>query len=374
MLRFAELLPLIQLCNAVYVIQDAYTPSNFFDMFDFFTGPDPTQGFVKFVDQTTALSAGMISQDNTSVRFGVDFKTMNPEGGRSSIRLESKNTYNQGLIILDLAHMPGGICGTWPAFWTIGPEWPSNGEIDILEGVNSQVADAMTLHTGPGCSINSSGNERFTGSVKTSNCDVQAPGQGANVGCGIVTNDTTTYGDGFNDIGGGVYATEWTADTISIYHFARANVPADISSGAPTPSSWGEPLAVFSGCNFQEAVKNQTIIFDTTFCGQWAGQDSVWRADPVCSQKAATCQEFVSNNPTDFANAYWEVNSLKIYRQQDTGYIGQSPIPTPQPSPAESSSSDIATLAPTESTGIPLIVSTMNTFSTMVQKHCSCHY
>jgi hypothetical protein len=148
---------------------------------------------VEFVDQTTARTAGLIAQDGSSVKFGVDHQTTNPQDGRMSIRLESKKSYNQGLIVVDLAHMPGSICGTWPAFWTIGPDWPSNGEIDIIEGVNSQMANAMTLHTTAGCSINNAGKQRFTGSIKTKNCDTKAPGQGANVGCGISTTDMSTY-------------------------------------------------------------------------------------------------------------------------------------------------------------------------------------
>lgn len=75
----------------------------------------------------------MIVASSTSVSFGVDYKNVAPYG-RQSIRLTSKKSYNSGLIILDLAHMPGGICGTWPAFWTLGPDWPNHGEIDIIEG------------------------------------------------------------------------------------------------------------------------------------------------------------------------------------------------------------------------------------------------
>jgi hypothetical protein len=307
------------------------------------------QTLVKFVDQGTAQNAGLISQLGTSVKFGVDHQTVNPQNGRMSVRLESKKTYNQGLIVVDLAHMPSSICGTWPAFWTIGPDWPANGEIDIIEGVNSQTANAMTLHTAAGCSINNAGKQRFSGSIKTTNCDTQAPGQGDNVGCGISTNDTTTYGDGFNNAGGGVYATAWTADAISVYHFSRANIPADLKTGNPDPSQWGEPLAIFNGCDFREAVNNQTIIFDTTFCGQWAGQDAVWKADAVCSQKAATCQDYVAGNPGDFANAFWEVNYVKVY-QQDGGNIGQSPIPAPTPSSSMASPvpapTETATLGP----------------------------
>ncbi len=35
--------------------------------------------------------------------------------------------------------------------WTLGPDWPNNGEIDIIEGVNSgayqKFKNLMSLHT-----------------------------------------------------------------------------------------------------------------------------------------------------------------------------------------------------------------------------------
>ncbi|TID16427.1 hypothetical protein E6O75_ATG11545 [Venturia nashicola] len=331
---FTLLLSLTRTSIAGYALKDAYTPSNFFNSFNFYTGEDPTQGTVKFVDQSTAQSAGIISTNGSSVKFGVDHSNQAPDG-RMSVRLESKQSYDQGLIIADISHMPGSICGTWPAFWTVGPDWPSNGEIDIIEGVNSGMTNSMTLHTKAGCSLSSApaaanANQKYTGSIKTSNCDVNASDQDTNAGCGIGTQDTMTYGDGFNNDGGGVYATEWTGQAIQVFHFARSNIPADILAGTPDPTTWGTPLALFSGCDFDSYVKNQTIVFDTTFCGQWAGSKDVWQADPVCSKKAATCEDYVKNNPADFAGAYWDVNSVKVY-QQNNGFIGSAPA-TPKPS------------------------------------------
>ena len=140
----------------------------------------------------------------------------------------------------------------------LGANWPNGGEIDIIEGVNQQSQNDMTLHTSDGCSVNNGG---FTGSMSTSNCYVNAPGQSTNAGCGIAATSSETYGTGFNNIGGGVYATEWTSSAISIWFFPRYAIPGDISSGNPDPSGWGTPLASFSGnCDIDSHFGPQQIV------------------------------------------------------------------------------------------------------------------
>jgi hypothetical protein len=61
-----------------------------------------------------------------------------PPSFDSSIRISTTKTYNGGLFIADFERMPFG-CSLWPAYWSVGTDWPTNGEIDILEGVNNQV-------------------------------------------------------------------------------------------------------------------------------------------------------------------------------------------------------------------------------------------
>lgn len=90
----------------------------------------------------------------------------------------------------------------------------------------------MTLHTGPGCSI--SNHTDMLGYVSTDNCDVNAFGQSANQGCQIKTDDDRTYGEGFNNNGGGMYATEVTADFINIFFFPVARFRG--ISRAPHPT------------------------------------------------------------------------------------------------------------------------------------------
>lgn len=75
---------------------------------------------------------------------------------------------------------------------------------------------------------------------------------------------------------------------------------------------------------------NHNIVFDTTFCGAWAGATNVWDATgSSCGAKAATCNDFVGNNPAAFVDSYWLINSVKVY--QDSGATkreeGLTPVP-----------------------------------------------
>ncbi|GFF68861.1 hypothetical protein CNMCM6936_006166 [Aspergillus lentulus] len=309
----STLLPILGLSAtgmAAYVLEDDYgTSTSFFDKFSFFTAPDPTGGFVSYVDRNTAQNAGLIAA-NGAVYMGVDHTNVASSSGRQSVRITSTKSYTHGLVILDLAHMPGGICGTWPAFWMVGPDWPSHGEIDIIEGVNTQSINQMTLHSTDGCTIANGG---FTGTLLTSNCYDYAPGQGTNAGCGIAATSSQTYGTGFNNAGGGIYATEWTSAGISIWFFPRGSTPLDIRAGTPNPTNWGTPLARFApgSCDFDAHFSEMQIVFDTTFCGGWAG--GVWGSGS-CASVASSCQDFVANNPSAFQEAYWLINSLKVYQ------------------------------------------------------------
>jgi hypothetical protein len=132
----------------------------------------------------------------------VDTKYPNTVGGRNSVRIQSNNTYNDGLFIFDILHTPFG-CGTWPALWlSDSSNWPMNGEIDVVEAVNNGTwGNSMTLHTTDDCSMKVKRKE--TGSVTSSNC---YNGTNSNEGCGV-QGSTASYGPEFNKNGGGVRTT-----------------------------------------------------------------------------------------------------------------------------------------------------------------------
>ena len=311
--------------HARYVlVDDFFAGGDFFDKFTFWNTSDPTHGFVEYQSYSGAKD-WLIHSGPDNARIMIDSESIT-EGGRPSVRITSRTSYQFGLIVVDIDHMPGGICGTWPAFWTVGPNWPSQGEIDIIEGVNDQRTNDMTLHTGPGCSVSKS-DAAFSGILHDTDC---TSGSDNNEGCQITTDKPESYGSGFNAVGGGVYATEWTSSAISIFFFPRASVPSDVTRGSPDPSSWGEPLALFRGdCDMGTFFTNQRIVFDTTFCGDWAGED--WSNSPCASPSQQTCESFVAQNPHAFADAYWSVNALKVYQSHGGSRASASISPSCAP-------------------------------------------
>jgi len=306
----------IQISHA-WKLQSSYQGSNFFDNFDFWNSNDPTHGYVNYVDAGTAWNKGYVRVSNNVAIISPDTKNSAGGRGRDAIRLHSKARITSGTIVIaDISHMPTG-CGTWPAFWMCGDNWPHGGEIDIIEGVNNQGVNQMTLHTDAGCAMDPNQASQFTGhwagniaGKPSSNCDVNAPGQYANAGCGIIgTQDS--YGAGFNKNGGGVYATLWTDSEISVYFFPRNKIPGDIQSQNPNPAGWGKPMAKFQiGGNCPSShFKAQQLIINLTFCGDWGG--SVF--GQMCPGKGS-CSDYVRWNPGAFNEAFWAINSVKIYR------------------------------------------------------------
>jgi len=295
----------------------------FFDGWEFWTFPDPTHGVVDYVSEDTGRANGLVAvnaQGNAVMRVDT---TQQVSGNRQSIRITTTQSFMGGLVIMDAVHMPTG-CATWPAFWSNGPDWPVGGEIDIVEGVNNYTNNQLTIHTNPGCSLPStnSANLAITGSVVGgTNC---AAAQTGNQGCGVRAPNNNTFGVGFNRIGGGVYATQWDKDGITIWFFPRGSIPTDISAGAPQSQNWGMPVARWpaSTCDPFKFFVDHVAIFDTTLCGDWAG--AVWSASGIPGQEQScadrtgfsTCEAFVRARGDSFAEAYWEVRNVKIYKQK----------------------------------------------------------
>ncbi|KAJ5758831.1 hypothetical protein N7520_005987 [Penicillium odoratum] len=294
-----------------YELVETWQGEDFFDYFHFYTGKDPTKGWVTYVDQDSAESAGLVKiTDKGTVYIGVDHTTtLSPSGkGRDSVRIGTTKYYEQSLVIADIAHMPGSVCGSWPAFWTVGRKWPEDGEIDIIEGVNLQDHNEIVMHTAGTCALTDQG---MSGYVNATGCG-EALGP---VGC-VVEGQQGSYGTSFNNQGGGVYALEWTEEFLKIWFFPRHAIPASITSDDPDTSEFGIPMAlVQEGCDVANSFKAQSFVFDVTFCGDWAGGVFGDSGCPMTSTDSfQSCTNYVAQNPAKFKETYWEINSVKVYQ------------------------------------------------------------
>lgn len=307
--------------SSPWKIVQSYQGSSFFDGWDFFVGADPTNGIVTYIDQPTAQSANLTSINSAGHAIMRVETTPQVQNTRQSVRITTHQSYTGGLVIMDSVHMPTG-CGTWPAFWSNGPNWPAGGEIDIVEGVNDYTNNQATIHTNPGCSLTSSSSSTLGISGTVVGGTDCAAAQTGNQGCGVRASQTNSFGAAFNAINGGVYAMKWDDSGISVFFFPRNSIPSDITANAPLPDSWGTPMAFWpaAGCNPFTFFNSHSAIFDTTLCGDWAngvwGSTGVPGQDQSCAQRTGVsdCATFVRNNGAAFADAYWEVRYVQIYQ------------------------------------------------------------
>ncbi|PVG01548.1 hypothetical protein CPB86DRAFT_699128 [Serendipita vermifera] len=306
--------------KTVWVTAKTYQGQTFFDEWDFYDGADYTQYLLlySYVDRDTAFRSGLAyvteeGRANMHVDSWTNLTVDEVNSGtklRPSVRISSRQKFNQGLFILDVAKAPYG-CSTWPAYWTTNENWPNDGEIDIIENVHKSTSNQVSWHTTEGCVLTTPGN--FTGTVGSSICDHNYM---SNTGCGIVDPSIASFGATFNEKGGGVYAMKWDSESIDVWFFYRSAIPDDILIGLPNPSTWPLPSASLStkGCPIDQYFRNHQIIFDTTLCGDW-GKYSIANCPGTCPEQVAVGSNFV--------NATWSINYIKIYNKTiiNTAYL-----------------------------------------------------
>lgn len=318
-----------------------YSGADFFNHFTAFSGPDPTEGFVKYQTMQAAAQQKLVGfihnndSQTSSAKIGLDFTTKTPDG-RPSVRLTSNQTFNAGsMAVISLNRIPVQY-GLWPAIWMLGSEgtWPESGESDILEYVHKTDYNGMTLHTAEGCSVSNS-STAFQGRLLETNCNAGD----ASTGCSIAaynqdklsvrsanktSNTLATAGTAFNTQGGGVYVHDWQPTGITVWLFPHSSLPADLIAGHPNPATWTQkPLAKFSGsgCDFSKSFRNMNLVIDITTCGSWAGKDDVWESSGAAKETGyTTCNEYVQNHPEAFKDAYFDIQSIKFYSNN-----GQTP-------------------------------------------------
>jgi len=77
--------------------------------------------------------------------------------------------------------------------------------------------------------------------------------------------------------------------------FPRSVIPQDITSFTPDPTQWGTPSAHLSPdeCDVIKYFQNHVIIFNITFCGDWAGMTYLTSGCPgTCNDRVMDPRNF----------------------------------------------------------------------------------
>jgi beta-glucanase (GH16 family) len=113
------------------------------------TGPGSSFGTGEI--ETMTSSASNVHLDGSG---NLDITALGSGGSWASGRIQTTSA-NVGapaggqLEVTASIQQPSGGPGYWPAFWMLGPgQWPENGEIDIMEDVNSLSEVSGTIHCG----------------------------------------------------------------------------------------------------------------------------------------------------------------------------------------------------------------------------------
>ncbi|KAF9527404.1 concanavalin A-like lectin/glucanase domain-containing protein [Crepidotus variabilis] len=297
-----------------------YAGSTFFDNWIFYGNYDNlTLGDVIWQDEANATADGLAFVNTAgNAVIKVDNTTNVPYNiKRNSVRITTQAAFEVGsLFIADFVHMPWG-CSVWPAYWTKGIDWPEGGEIDILEGINLNTQNQMALHTRSGCLNVPPAPGAQIGQTGPLNCTAAS-------GCTVVETKPNSYGQAFNQAGGGVFATQFDVTGVFIWFWSRPNIPASIQAAASSTgpftslADWGVPSASYpstGSCNTSEYFVAQNLVLDITLCGEWAGEPSIYL--PQCASQGPTgiCynDNVIGPGSPKYDNAYFEIQYVKAY-------------------------------------------------------------
>jgi len=307
-----------------YELVSDWNGQEFLENLEFYPDDAGNEDFSTYISESSSLADDLVSVGGGVLRLAAETtSTVYGGGGRTSIRMRSKGTFDSGLFVLKVDHMPTG-CGVWPFIWMHSDV--GRGEYDVIEATNDDAWSSSSLRTEAICEqdalragvdFSSDWQKKTSGSLSSSCRNIVGSAR-YNSGCSQLGPDTSA-GTGFNDAGGGIFAFEVDKENhfIRQWFWNHANIPADLQQLRPQPESWGTPFSFFSldprACmpdNF-EAMR---LVVGVGFCSSLGdlGFGS-------CVGNVMSCEDFVSERPEELLNAYWTISRFQHFEHGGSG-------------------------------------------------------
>ncbi|KAL5615229.1 hypothetical protein BROUX41_005285 [Berkeleyomyces rouxiae] len=344
-----------------YVLAESYLASSFWDGFSIVQPAAVAAGsWAQYASAAEAADMNLVrTTDAGSVILQMDAVSgsvanetadarSDSAGGpkRGTVRVQSKRAYSNGLVVVDLEHMPAPICGGLPRFFAAG----ADADLIVIESTSVESSSELHSTTSGSCRLPATDS---LANKSATDCFTQ---------CGFSTSPYYV-GSSWNAANGGIYALLWTEGSapavnddaaaarvastsvfvepdsstglFRVWAWARGDVPAGVLDGRPEPAQWGTPLAVFGGdaCQGTKYYHDLRLVFDMDLCSDSIEED--W--DKGCAQATSkkSCAAFASGNAEAFSENYWEINSVNVYVPEEikplTTLGGATPTVTQAP-------------------------------------------
>lgn len=318
--------PCVNGAVSTFLLSETINSTNFFDKFTFKTSGkvitlnDDNGSWVKYQNLTEAKRKNIASIRDDEIYLGVDHTNVLDhllDEGRDTFRAESRLPYYQGLFIARFSHLPKPVCGSWPAFWTLGGNWPRGGEIDVYEGWHLNQHNRPAIHVGPErdygkCRLqDASQSSRIISYNCDNECSIPSK-QWKNQGCQSEVIDGI-----WGSPDGGTQALLWTNESIKIYSWKQGMEPSNIRLPAIDTSYWGQPVVHLRDCDVQKSFGPQEIIINIALCGNPIEQPGIWNqgGDQACLKVAGPdCRAYVAKNPSHFKDVYFQVRDIRYFK------------------------------------------------------------
>lgn len=328
--------------------------------FTTFPHNDPTQGDVVY-DRMKWVNDEMIKLSDNDGLYGF-IKSRNDSLGFDSFRFTSKPYYNlnddvQKILFVFKGSFPSEK-GVWPAWWLNGSrqdewlykdsiqsvsdelldkysgigefyntpspanctDWPSAGEVDIIETINGDNIIHNTIHTCPQMC-----NSEWNNDGIIINC-ANATSTDPNSGCSGKSYQVSSSE--------GTFACLWEKGTISFYYWSPQDdvrLKGGPLSSEPNPEIWNKTnlknyvrlLETDTDCENeihnewqckicngmdQCEFKNLKMIFNITLCGIWAGREF-----DTSGSSLNNCKEYILNEGKDaIDNQYLKIEYISV--------------------------------------------------------------
>ena len=99
--RFSALALARLVLAGTFTVVDTYEGEDFINDWTFEAIPDPTHGYVNYVDKATAVSEGLVFASGSNFTMKADDTNVvsSSASGRDSVRIQSPKTYNSHVTV-----------------------------------------------------------------------------------------------------------------------------------------------------------------------------------------------------------------------------------------------------------------------------------